>query len=106
MTRCARLPFEVVRKLKGRVHIVFAHAGVVDPAPLAGSTPEQFDRDFGLNARGTHFTVQKVLPLLTDKGSIILSGSAAWQMGIPGWHRPTRGWWHRLQVSRHVPNSD
>jgi NAD(P)-dependent dehydrogenase (short-subunit alcohol dehydrogenase family) len=28
--------------------------------------------------------VQKALPLLTDKGSIILSGSAAWQMGIPG----------------------
>jgi NAD(P)-dependent dehydrogenase (short-subunit alcohol dehydrogenase family) len=38
-----------------------------------------------LNARGAYFTVQKALPLLTDKASIILSGSAAWQMGIPGY---------------------
>jgi NAD(P)-dependent dehydrogenase (short-subunit alcohol dehydrogenase family) len=76
--------YEVVRKVKGHVDIVFANAGVVDPAPLAESTPEQFDRDFDLNVRGTYFTVQKALPLLTDKGSIILSGSAAWQMGIPG----------------------
>jgi NAD(P)-dependent dehydrogenase (short-subunit alcohol dehydrogenase family) len=28
--------------------------------------------------------VQKALPLLADKASIILSGSAAWQMGVPG----------------------
>jgi NAD(P)-dependent dehydrogenase (short-subunit alcohol dehydrogenase family) len=32
-----------------------------------------------------YFTVQKALPLLTDNGSIILSGSAAWQMGIPNY---------------------
>jgi NAD(P)-dependent dehydrogenase (short-subunit alcohol dehydrogenase family) len=76
--------YEVVRKVKGRVDIVFANAGVVDPAPLEESTPEQFDRDFDLNARGTYFTVQKALPLLADKASIILSGSAAWQMGVPG----------------------
>jgi len=76
--------YEVVRKAKGRVDIVFANAGVVDPAPLAESTPEQFDRDFNLNARGAYFTVQKALPLLADKASIILSGSAAWQMGVPG----------------------
>jgi len=76
--------YEVVRKMKGRVDIVFANAGVVDPAPLTESTPEQFDRDFNLNARGAYFTVQKALPLLADKASIILSGSAAWQMGLPG----------------------
>jgi NAD(P)-dependent dehydrogenase (short-subunit alcohol dehydrogenase family) len=44
--------YEVVRKVKGRVDIVFANAGVVDPVPLTQSTPEQFDRDFNLNARG------------------------------------------------------
>jgi NAD(P)-dependent dehydrogenase (short-subunit alcohol dehydrogenase family) len=76
--------YETVRKVKGRVDIVFANAGVVDPAPLAESTPAQFDRDFDLNVRGTYFTVQKALPLLTDRASIILTGSAAWQMGIPG----------------------
>ena len=76
--------YEMVRRVKGRVDIVFANAGVVDPVSLTESTPAQFDRDFDVNARGAYFTVQKALPLLTSKGSIILSGSAAWQMGIPG----------------------
>jgi NAD(P)-dependent dehydrogenase (short-subunit alcohol dehydrogenase family) len=70
--------------MKGRLDVVFANAAVVDPTPLTDSTPEQFDRDFNLDARGAYFTVQKALPLLADKGSIILSGSAAWQMGVPG----------------------
>ena len=77
--------YEVVRKVKGRVDIVFANAGVVDPVSLAASTPEAYDKHFNLNARGVYFTVQKALPLLADKASIILSGSAAWQMGIPGY---------------------
>jgi NAD(P)-dependent dehydrogenase (short-subunit alcohol dehydrogenase family) len=77
--------YEVVRNVKGRVDIVFANAGVVDPVSLTDSTPETFDKQFDLNARRVYFTVQKALPLLTDNGSIILSGSAAWQMGIPGY---------------------
>jgi NAD(P)-dependent dehydrogenase (short-subunit alcohol dehydrogenase family) len=76
--------YAVVRKEKGRVDVVFANAGVVDPVSLTESTPETFDKHFNLNARGAYFTVQKALPLLADKASIILSGSAAWQMGIPG----------------------
>jgi NAD(P)-dependent dehydrogenase (short-subunit alcohol dehydrogenase family) len=77
--------YEVVRNVKVRVDIVFANAGVVDPVSLTDSTPETFDKQFDLNARRVYFTVQKALPLLTDNGSIILSGSAAWQMGIPGY---------------------
>jgi NAD(P)-dependent dehydrogenase (short-subunit alcohol dehydrogenase family) len=76
--------YEVVRNVKGRVDIVFANAGVVDPVSLSESTPEIFDKHFNLNARGAYFSVQKALPLLADKASIILSGSAAWQMGVPG----------------------
>jgi len=75
----------VVRKVKGHLDIVFANAGVVDPVSLTESTAETFDKHFNLNARGVYFTVQKALPLLADKASIILSGSAAWQMGIPGY---------------------
>ena len=76
--------YEVVRKEKGRVDVVFANAGVVDPVLLADSTPDTYDKHFNLNARGVYFTVQKALPLLADKASIILSGSAAWRKGIPG----------------------
>ena len=76
--------YEIVRKEKGRIDIVFANAGVVDPVSLADSTPDTYDEHFNLNARGVYFTVQKALPLLADNASIILSGSAAWQMGVPG----------------------
>jgi NAD(P)-dependent dehydrogenase (short-subunit alcohol dehydrogenase family) len=76
--------YEVVRKVKGRLDIVFANAGVVDPVSLAESTRENFDKQFNVNARGAYFTVQKAMPLLAAKASIILSGSAAWQMGVPG----------------------
>jgi NAD(P)-dependent dehydrogenase (short-subunit alcohol dehydrogenase family) len=75
--------YEIVRTVKGRVDIVFANAGVVAPVSLANSTPESYDKQFDLNARGVYFTVQKALPLLAHNASIILSGSAAWQMGVP-----------------------
>jgi NAD(P)-dependent dehydrogenase (short-subunit alcohol dehydrogenase family) len=77
--------YETVRKVKGRVDIVFANAAVVEPVSLEDSTPELYDKHFNLNARGAYFTVQKALPLLAGNGSIILCGSAAWQMGIPNY---------------------
>ena len=40
-------------------------------------TEEHFDNIFNINVRGTLFTVQKILPLLNDGGSIILNGSVA-----------------------------
>jgi NAD(P)-dependent dehydrogenase (short-subunit alcohol dehydrogenase family) len=52
----------------------------------SGRIRREWGRTFlRLNARGVYFTAQKALPLLADKASIILSGSAAWQMGIPGY---------------------
>jgi NAD(P)-dependent dehydrogenase (short-subunit alcohol dehydrogenase family) len=71
--------------VKRHVDIVFANARVVDPVSLAESTQEAYDKHFDLNARGVYFTVQKALPLLADNASIIVSGSAAWQMGIPNY---------------------
>jgi NAD(P)-dependent dehydrogenase (short-subunit alcohol dehydrogenase family) len=77
--------YDVVKREKGKVDVVFANAGVVDPVSLADSTPESYDKHFNLNARGVYFTVQKALPLLAENSSIILSGSVASQMGIPGY---------------------
>jgi len=62
---------------KGRIDIVFANAGVAEFAPLGKITEEHFDKLFDINVKGTLFTVQKVLPLLNDGGSIILNGSVA-----------------------------
>ena len=68
-------------KAKGKLDIVFANAGVAEFAPLGKITEEHFDRLFDINVKGTLFTVQKALPLLSDGGSIILTGSVA---GVKG----------------------
>jgi len=63
---------------RGRgLDVLFANAGGGGFVPLGQITPEQFDETFGINVRGTLFTVQKVLPLLNDGASIVLSGSSA-----------------------------
>lgn len=76
--------FETVQKERGHVDVVFASAGTAGSEPLGSITEEEFDRTFGLNARGTLFTVQKALPLFRDGGSIILNGSIASIKGMPG----------------------
>ena len=74
--------YEAVRT-KGRIDVVFANAGVAEFAPLGKITEEHFDKLFGINVKGTLFTVQNALPLMNDGGSIILNGSVASVKGTP-----------------------
>jgi NAD(P)-dependent dehydrogenase (short-subunit alcohol dehydrogenase family) len=74
---------ETVKREKGHIDVVFASAGTAEYAPLGQVTEESFDKMFDLNAKGTFFTVQKSLPLLRDKGSIIMTGTIATVMGMP-----------------------
>lgn len=64
-----------IAEQSGRLDVLFANAGGGDMLPLGAITEEQFDRIFATNVRGVLFTVQKALPLLTDKASVILTGS-------------------------------
>jgi NAD(P)-dependent dehydrogenase (short-subunit alcohol dehydrogenase family) len=70
--------YDTVGAVKGRIDIVFANAGAV-----GSITEEHFDKLFGINVRGTLFTVQKALTLINDGGSIILTGSVAGSKGTP-----------------------
>ncbi|TIX90696.1 SDR family oxidoreductase [Rhizobium sp. P44RR-XXIV] len=75
--------FETVKREKGNIDVLFASAGVGGEARRLGAiTEKDFDTIFGLNTRGTLFTVQKALPLFNDGGSIIMTGSIA---SIKGW---------------------
>jgi NAD(P)-dependent dehydrogenase (short-subunit alcohol dehydrogenase family) len=70
--------FEVVKKEKGQIDILYASAGVGEFGfPIGSITEEHFDRTFNLNTKGTIFTVQKALTLMKDEGSIIMTGTAA-----------------------------
>ena len=77
--------YETVRREKGAIDVLWASAGMGEQGKLGEITEEQFDVAFGLNARGTLFTVQKALPLLNDGGSIFMTGSNASLRGFPGW---------------------
>jgi NAD(P)-dependent dehydrogenase (short-subunit alcohol dehydrogenase family) len=76
--------YETVKKEKGYIDVLFASAGQGGLAMLGSVTEEQFDTTFGLNVRGTLFTVQKALPLFRDGGSIVMNGSIASVKGMPG----------------------
>jgi NAD(P)-dependent dehydrogenase (short-subunit alcohol dehydrogenase family) len=69
--------YETVHKQQGKIEVLFASAGQGEFAKLERVTELHFDRTFGLNVRGTLFTVQKALSLLSDRGSIIPNGSIA-----------------------------
>src|SRR3989442_6975839 len=68
---------------KGKIDILFAGAGIVDPQPLAETTEESFDKVFAINTRGLAFTVKKALPLLNDGGGILFITSIPRDKGIP-----------------------
>ena len=76
--------FETVKREKGRIDILYASAGWGEAAKLGEIAEQHFDAIFGLNTRGTLFTVQKALPLFNDGGSIIMTGSVASVKGFPG----------------------
>ncbi len=75
--------YQVVKAEKGSLDVIVANAGFVELVTLADATPEHFDKTFGINARGTFFTVQKALPLLNDGASIVLISSTAHLIGSP-----------------------
>ena len=77
--------FDTVKREKGAVDVLWASAGMGEQRQLGEITEEHFDTAFGLNARGTLFTVQKALPLFNDGGSILMTGSNASLSGFPGW---------------------
>ena len=74
--------FAQIKREKGRLDIVFANAGVVKLAPLGTITEELYDWVFNINVNGVLFTVQKALPLLPDRASIILNASIVASKGL------------------------
>ncbi|MFE3247205.1 SDR family oxidoreductase [Streptomyces sp. NPDC059209] len=74
--------YETVRARGRGLDIVFANAGTASFATLEQVTEDHFDETFGVNVRGTLFTVQKSLPLLNDGASVILNSSVRADDGV------------------------
>jgi len=76
--------FAEIAHRSGRLDIVVANAGVADYSPLGAITEEEYDRTTSINIKGTVFTVQKALPLLTAGASVLLLSSSSALRARPG----------------------
>jgi NAD(P)-dependent dehydrogenase (short-subunit alcohol dehydrogenase family) len=76
--------YRTVRERRGSIDILVANSGGGVRAVLGDITEEQVDAMLATNVKGVIFTVQKALPLLSDKASVILTGSTTSQRMAPG----------------------
>ncbi|MFU7019310.1 SDR family oxidoreductase [Pseudomonas aeruginosa] len=68
----------------GTLDILFANAGVAFGTPVATTDEAAYTRMMDVNVKGVFFTVQAVLPLMREGGSIVLNTSWLNQVGAPG----------------------
>ena len=76
--------FAKIKEEKGRLDILFANAGGGAFEALEKVTEKSFDKYFGINVKGTLFTVQKALALMRAGGAIVLNASMVSIKGFPG----------------------
>jgi len=65
------------------IDLLFVNAGFSLFAPLEHITEATYDDMFNLNAKGPFFAVQKLAPLITRGGSVVLTTSTANVKGMP-----------------------
>jgi len=71
-----------VQQITPHLDIVFINAGIGKFASIEAVTEEHFDEQFNVNVKGAYFTIQSLLPLINDGGSIILNTSINAHMGM------------------------
>ncbi|MGF6928621.1 NAD(P)-dependent dehydrogenase (short-subunit alcohol dehydrogenase family) [Chitinophaga sp. W2I13] len=75
---------EYVRDRYGKIDILFVNAGVAAFESVADVSEASFDTIMNINLKGAFFTVQHLLPLINDGGTIILLSSVNAYSGMPG----------------------
>jgi NAD(P)-dependent dehydrogenase (short-subunit alcohol dehydrogenase family) len=73
-----------IRERHGRLDVVFANAGVASFGPSDDITEAEFDRVVDINFKGVFFTIQKALPLLSDRAAIVINASWTLHRGLSG----------------------
>lgn len=74
---------EEVKAKFGKIDIVFLNAGVASFAPVELAPEDHYDTIMNVNTKGVYFTVQKLLQILNDGGSIIFNTSVNAHLGMP-----------------------
>ncbi|MEZ2128187.1 MULTISPECIES: SDR family oxidoreductase [unclassified Sinorhizobium] len=73
-----------VQNAFGSLDILFVNAGAALGTPLATADEATYHKIMDVNVKGVFFTVQSVLPLMHDGGSIVLNTSWLNRVGTPG----------------------
>jgi NAD(P)-dependent dehydrogenase (short-subunit alcohol dehydrogenase family) len=76
--------FDAVSAITSVVDILFVNAGVAHFVPFAETTEELFDANMDINFKGVFFTIQRLLPLLSEQSAIILNASIVAHSGMEG----------------------
>jgi NAD(P)-dependent dehydrogenase (short-subunit alcohol dehydrogenase family) len=66
-----------IKQRFGALDIYMANAGVNTIKHSSEVSTDEYDAQFAVNTRGVFFGVQKLIPLMRDGGSVILTGSIA-----------------------------
>ncbi len=72
-----------IKELYGRIDVLYLNAGIAKFEPMEIVTEERFDELSNTNFKGLFFNVQKALPLMESGASVIITTSAAGQIGAP-----------------------
>lgn len=76
---------EAVMQAHGRIDALVLNAGLSEPALLGDVTADHFGRHFSVNVQGAVFGLQAALPAMRDGGAVVLIGSVAGSLGVPGY---------------------
>lgn len=68
----------------GELNVLFANAGVAFGTPLGKTDEAMYTKLMDVNVKGVFFSVQTVMPLLSENASVILNTSWLNQIGTPG----------------------
>lgn len=63
---------------------LFLNAGTFHPTPLPTVTEDDFDRQVDVNFKGPYFTLQRLLPRISDGGAVVFTVGIASQRGSIG----------------------
>ena len=73
-----------VKDISPKIDILFVNAGIAQFAPVDQTNEDFFDKIMNANFKGAYFTIQALLPLINDGGSIVLNASINAHVGMPG----------------------
>ena len=73
-----------VKAISPKIDVLFINAGSGQFAPIEFVDEAHFDGMFNVLVKGAYFTVQQLLPLMGEGGSIIFNTSVVTDMGMPG----------------------